>query len=108
MRAYFEEGPARHWHADHWHAMPVDYAEPCDLGHERKEVRRLWISTDVAWLPRCEAWADPSSIAMIEHERHTQSSISLERRFYTSSLAIEAHEMLRLIRSHWCIENGLH
>jgi len=55
VRAYFEEGPVRHWHADHWHAMPVDYAEPCDLGHERKEVRRLWISTDVAWLPRCEA-----------------------------------------------------
>lgn len=103
VRAYFEEGRKRHWHA-----MPVEYAETCDLGHGRKEVRRLWISTDVAWLPKREAWADLSSIVMIEHERHTHSGVSLECRFYISSLAVEAHQMLRLIRSHWGIENGLH
>ena len=101
--AYFEEGRLRHWHA-----MPVDYAETCDLGHGRKEVRRLWISTDVAWLPRRQAWADLSSIVLIEHERHTQSGVSLERRFYISSLAVEAHEMLGIIRKHWGIENQVH
>ncbi len=103
MRAYFEEGRARRWHA-----MPVEYAETCDLGHGRKEVRRLWTSTDVGWLPKGEAWADLSSIVMVEHERHTQSGTSVERRFYISSLATEAPEMLGLIRSHWGIENRLH
>ena len=103
VRAYFEEGRARHWRA-----MPVDYAETCDLGHGRKEVRRLWISADVAWLPKREAWADLRSIVLIEHERHTQSGVSLERRFYISSLAAEADEMLEIVRQHWGIENRLH
>ncbi|HMB94159.1 MAG TPA: ISAs1 family transposase [Rhodothermales bacterium] len=103
VRTYFEEG-----HERHWRAMPVDYAETCDLGHGRKEVRRLWISTDVAWLPKAEAWRDLSSIVMIEHERHTPSGISLERRFYISSLRVEAEQMLGIIRSHWGIENQLH
>ena len=36
------------------------------------------------------------SIVMIEHERHTQSGKSPERRFYISSLVVEAPEMPRL------------
>lgn len=103
VRAYFEEGQARQWRA-----MPVTYAQTCDLGHGRKEVRRLWISTDVDWLPKAEAWCDLSSIVMLEHERHAPSGISLERRFYISSLAVEAQKMLGIIRRHWGIENQVH
>ncbi|QXD13947.1 ISAs1 family transposase [Rhodocaloribacter litoris] len=103
VRAYFEQGRTRHWRA-----MPVAYAERCDLGHGRKEVRRLWISTDVAWVPKAEAWRDLNSLVMVEHERHTQQGVSLERRFYISSLATTAEQMLDIIRSHWGIENQLH
>jgi predicted transposase YbfD/YdcC len=103
VRSYFEEGRQRHWHA-----MPVAYAETCDLGHGRREVRRLWISTDTQWLPKAATWVDLSSIVMIEHERHTQSGMSREQRFYISSLEVEPHEMLRIIRAHWGIENQVH
>lgn len=103
VRTYFEEG-----HERHWRAMPVNYAETCDLGHGRKEVRRLWISTDTQWLPKAEAWVDLCSIVMIEHERHRPSGLSLERRFYISSLTVEAEQMLGIIQSHWGIENQLH
>lgn len=103
VRSYFEEGAARHWSK-----MPIDYAETSDLGHGRKELRRLWVSRDVEWLPKREAWADLSSIVMIEHERHTQAGVSLEQRFYISSLKAEAEQMLAIIRSHWGIENSVH
>ena len=36
------------------------------------------------------------------------SGTSVERRFYISSLAAEAPEVIGLIRSHWGIENRLH
>ena len=103
VRSYFEQGRKRRWQA-----MPVAYAETYDLGHGRREVRRLWISTDTEWLPKRETWVDLSSIVMIEHERHTQSGMSLAQRFFISSLAVEPHEMLRIIRGHWGIENRLH
>lgn len=103
VRSYFEEGQKRHWRA-----MPVEHAQTGDLGHGRKEVRRLWRSTDVSWLAKARAWRDLRSIVMLEHERHTASGVSVERRFYISSLVIPAEQMLGAIRSHWGIENQLH
>jgi predicted transposase YbfD/YdcC len=49
-----------------------------------------------------------SSIALIQHERDTYEEKSIERRFYISSLSCEAEELMRVIRSHWDIENSVH
>jgi predicted transposase YbfD/YdcC len=104
VRAYFEEGAKRQWRG-----MPVGHAQTVDLGHGRKEVRRVWVSSDVEWVPKFEAWRDLGSIVMIEYERHTQQGVSLERRFYISSLqGVAPERMLSIIRSHWGIENRLH
>jgi len=100
---YFEQGQKRHWCA-----MPVAYGQSCDLGHRRKEVRCLWWWTDVSWLAKAQAWRDLRSIVMFEHEPHTASGVSVERRFYLSSLAVTAEQMLGAIRSHWGVENQLH
>ena len=83
--AYFEQGRARGFAG-----MPVSYAESLDLGHGRKEVRRLWASSDVTWLPGHERWSALASMAMIEHERHSAQGVALERRYYISSLRAEA------------------
>jgi hypothetical protein len=52
-----------------------------------REERRLWVSSDVEWLPKVEDWPQVSSIALIEHERDTYESKSTERRFFISSLS---------------------
>lgn len=101
--AYFEEGARRDYRG-----MAVSYAETTDLGHGRKEVRRLWRSTDVAWPAQAERWSGLGSIAMLESERHTEAGIARERRYYISSLDAEAEALLAAVRSHWGIENELH
>jgi predicted transposase YbfD/YdcC len=103
VMTYFEEGRAQCWRG-----MPVSHAETEEIGHGRREVRRLWVSTDVAWLPKCEVWAGLRSIVLLECERHTGAGTSVERRFYLSSLAGGAEQMLGCVRSHWGIENRLH
>jgi len=103
VRAYFETGEKRGFEK-----MPVTYAETTDIGHGRKEVRRLWVSSDVEWLPKAEEWPEVSTIAMIEHQRDTYEGKSTERRFYLSSRSAEADVLIGVIRSHWGIENSVH
>jgi len=102
VREYFEEGFERGFEG-----IPVTCADTTDIGHGRKE-RRLWVSSDVEWLPKVEDWPQVSSIALIQHERDTYEEKSIERRFYISSLSCEAEELMRVIRSHWDIEKSVH
>ena len=88
------------------------YAETTDLGHGRKEVRRLWASSDLDWLAGRRAWAGLRSIAMIESERHVGGAVTRQRRYFLSSLgasgSAEAERLLGAVRSHWGIENRVH
>lgn len=46
---------------------------------------------------------------MVESERSVAGQEpSRERRYYISSLAADAKQMNRVIRSHWSMENSLH
>lgn len=88
------------------------YAETNDVGHGRKEVRRLWASEDLDWLVEKRAWAGLQSVVMIESERHVGSSVTWQRRYFISSLAAtesgDATRLLEAARSHWGIENSVH
>lgn len=49
------------------------------------------------------------SIGMAEYMRVEKSGkVSLERRYYISSLSLKAKELAQIIRGHWNIENQLH
>ena len=77
--------------------------------HGRVEVRRCYASEDCEWLRRKVDWKGLRSIAMVESERSVgKEKASQERRYYISSLAADAKELNRAIRSHWAIENSLH
>lgn len=90
----------------------VCYAESTDVGHGRKDVRRLWASSDVAWLVQGGDWAGLKSLVMVESERHTDGGIARQRRYYITSLPADgpsdAARLLGAVRSHWGIENGVH
>jgi len=88
------------------------FAETVDVGHGRKEVRRAWASSDLDWLIQKKAWAGLQSAVMVESERHIGGEVTRQRRYFISSLradtADDAERLLRAVRDHWGIENGVH
>lgn len=88
------------------------YAETTDVGHGRKEVRRVWASEDLDWLLQKGAWAGLASVVMVESERHVGEAVTRQRRYFVSSLGAaelaDAERLLGAVRSHWGIENSVH
>lgn len=48
------------------------------------------------------------TIGMVESERQIGDQVSVERRFYLSSLPSDAKTFAKAVRQHGQIENGLH
>ena len=60
------------------------------------------------WLEQKAAWSGLANIAMIEETREIKGCISIERRFFISSLPANARQIAQAVRAHWAIENTLH
>jgi predicted transposase YbfD/YdcC len=102
VEAFFDDGLAHN---------PASLAVDAqvDGGHGRVEVRRLWSSGHVEWFADLAQWQDLSSLVWVESERHRGEQISVERRWYLSSLPASDTLMLQqAIRAHWGRENSLH
>jgi len=85
-----------------------DVVETLEKGHGRVEIRRYWISEQIGWFADRAQWEKLRSVAMVEAERHVGATVSVERRFYLSSLPANAKLLAHAVRSHWGIENQLH
>lgn len=88
-----------------------DHHETVNGGHGRIEKRHYWSIWDpehLAYLDGNREWAGLKSIAMVESQRQLGDAVSLERRYYLSSLPGDAQELGQAIRGHWGIENSLH
>src|SRR5271166_1099552 len=89
-------------------------SQTTDGDHGRIEVRRHAVSHDVAFLqtdrrfPGEPRFPGLKAIAMVEAEVERGGNISIERRFYLSSIALDAALFASAVRSHWHIENRLH
>jgi predicted transposase YbfD/YdcC len=96
----------------HFHQTPHSYARTLDKGHGRVEVRRCWTlfaPEFLAYVRNKDAWANLQTVIMVQRERHLPNhDPSLETAYFISSLSTEAAEFLKIIRSHWGVENGLH
>lgn len=87
----------------------LDFYEDNDKGHGRIESRKCWVSNDVSWLrERHPQWKSIHSIVRIDSTREIKGKISIETRYYITSLEEKAQKILNSIRSHWSIENSLH
>ena len=88
--------------------------ETTDADHGRIEVRRHLVSHDVDWLttnrrfPKEPRFAGLRAIAVVDAEVERNGSTSLERRYYLSSLPLDATLFAHAVRCHWHIENRLH
>ena len=85
-----------------------DYHESTNADHGRIEIRRYWICNDVDWLDQHGQWSGLNSIGLAESERHIGDELTIERRYFISSLGNDAQQFGNAVRKHWGIENNLH
>jgi predicted transposase YbfD/YdcC len=86
----------------------IGYDREWSQGHGRTEARRCWATSDLDWLEGREEWKDLKSVVFIESERFIGESLSVETRYYLSSLPNDARLLNQAVRSHWGVENSLH
>ena len=60
------------------------------------------------WLEEKSSWEGLKNLFKIESETMYEGTSRKETRYYITSLETDAAELLRIARSHWSIENGLH
>jgi predicted transposase YbfD/YdcC len=101
--AFFDGACARQMKGD-----DIGYHREWSEGHGRTEARRCWATSDLTWLPGREEWKDLKSVVMIEAERFVGDALSVETRYYLSSLPNDAKLLNEAVRSHWAVENSLH
>jgi predicted transposase YbfD/YdcC len=67
-----------------------DIYEESDKGHGRIEMRKCVVSSQIDWLSQKSQWEGLQTIAMIEETREIGDKVSVERRFFISSLSANA------------------
>ena len=88
----------------------LDYVEEEAVhSHGRHEQRRCWQSGQLEWMENREQWKGLRSVVLVESERErADGTVSIERRYFLSSLEPDAPRALAAVRAHWKIENSLH
>jgi predicted transposase YbfD/YdcC len=79
--------------------------------HGRVEGRQTWVISDPTHLRYAdpqERWAGLRSLVMVRATTHSAAGVSIQTRYYLSSLRGSARQIQEAVRSHWGIENGLH
>lgn len=91
----------------------LDRCEDVGGDHGRVETRRHAVCRDVASLegerryPGEPRFPGLRAIAMVEAEVERAGTTSRERRYYLSSLPLDARLFARAVRCHWHVENRL-
>jgi len=80
-----------------------------DKGHGRIEIRRYWLLDKVEYLEGAQLWEGLKRVGMVEAERRIDGqSITIERRYFLTSLDGGVERFAQATRQHWGIENKLH
>lgn len=96
---------------DDFRDVQHDYCKVTSKGHGRLEIRRCWTIFDpdfLRYIRDRDRWPNLSSLALVEYERRQGERVTIERRYYISSLPGVAGQILTVVRSHWGVENSLH
>lgn len=86
----------------------MDFHQTIEKGHGRIETRRYWQSSDIAWFQDSRLWKGLKTFGMVESIRKIKGKSTIERRYYLSSLPLNAQRFGLAVRSHWGVENALH
>ena len=103
VRLFFDTAPA----------STFERHQTTDGDHGRIEVRRHWVTHDVAWLttdrrfPGEPRFPDLATLAMVEAEVERDGRTTRARRFFLSSAPLSVALFARAVRAHWAVENRL-
>ena len=89
----------------------IGYHEQVSKGHGRLERRKCWVITELAELSYVDPggqWAGLRSVAKVSYQREADSEQSEDTCYYICSYTAQPLSLLKVVRSHWSIENGLH
>lgn len=79
-----------------------------DGGHGRVETRRFTVTDDVDWFEEKSKWKKLSTFGMVESTREIGDETTREKRYFISSLPLNAERFAEAARDHWSVENSLH
>ncbi|WP_305926276.1 ISAs1 family transposase [Bacillus mycoides] len=80
------------------------YIQTIEKSHSQIEKRHYYQTDDISWLETKERWKNLKSIGMVEKIIETDDTISVERRYYISSLQTDGSLFANAVRGHWDIE----
>ena len=88
-----------------------DHVRTVTKGHGRIETRHTWTISDPRFLGdlrQGRKWKSLRSVAQVQLERRVGEQMTVETRYYLSSLPGQAKQIQQAVRSHWGIENSVH
>lgn len=88
-----------------------DFCQTIDADHGRIETRTAWAISDagvISNLRRSQNFVNLSSVVKVTAQREINEQITVESRYYISSLPGDAAQLLDATRNHWRIENSCH
>jgi predicted transposase YbfD/YdcC len=92
-------------------AYDYDIEQTVDKDHGRLETRWCWTISDPAvlrGLRGTQEWNNLRCVAKVRARRTVDDKVTVEDRYFLSSLDGRAKQLLMATRSHWQIENSLH
>ena len=95
-------------HQRNFQGIIHEHNQTVDGNHGRVEIRDYWTISDpefIGYLDPQGEWEGLRSIGMVKAQRRWDGKTSIENRYYITSLAGDAAEFGRAVRSHWGIEN---
>jgi predicted transposase YbfD/YdcC len=98
-------------HQNDFQKVNYTFDRTVNKGHGRIETRQCWAISgedSLQFLRDHEQWKGLRTIAKVNSQRQVKSKITIETRYYISSLPNDAKKILQAARSHWGVENSLH
>lgn len=89
----------------------ADYYRQYDRSHGRDVARECWVVTDpevLDYINEYKVWPGAKSIVKVLTRCGHGDDLTVEVRYFITSLTRDARTMLQAIRTHWQIENSLH
>ena len=94
--------------ADQLPHITYDCHATLDADHGRLETRHYWVTSDIECLGVKASWANIHSVGLVESRREVGDVVSIESRFFLTSLPCDAARCAKAVREHWGVENSLH
>jgi predicted transposase YbfD/YdcC len=80
-----------------------------EINRGREETRNYLMISDISMsIDPFQKWQNLTSIGMVESVRVVNDKISVETRYFISSLENGIEKLAGAIRGHWSVENSLH